>query len=328
MVLPDLNFLLAVLWAGLLGGAVVMVVVGIRGVTVIPGKPPTRLQLWARSLRQPLVSIRVAVAVGVFAAMLLFTRWPVAAAALAGLVLFWPALFGGARAEQMQTARLEALVVWTEALRDTMAAHASLEQAIPATVANSSPLLRPALLQLQGQLSARVPMETALLRLAATLSDNSADRIIGPLILNSQRRGDKLGDALNMLSVTAREELDLRRKVTAGRAEIRRGFRILVIITLGFGGYFALFGGDYMKPYNTAGGQVALAVVCALFVVGFAWMRKLAGGTPREPLLARPGAALDAEELRLVAMLTDTARAQPVRMVNPPITTTNGGGRR
>jgi len=318
VVLPDLRFLLAVLWAGLLGGAVVMVFVGIRGVVITPGKPPTRLQLWARSLRRPAVGVRVAAAVGVFAAALLFTHWPVAAAALGAMVLFWPALFGGHRIEQMQTARLEALVVWTEALRDTMAAHANLEQAIPATVANSSPLLRPALLQLQGQLSARVPMDTALRRLAATLSDTSADLVIGALILNVQRRGDKLGDVLSSLSVTAREELDMRRKVTAGRAEIRRGFRILILITLGFGAYFALFGGDYMKPYSTFGGQLALLVVCVLFIIGFAWMRKLAGGTPREPLLARPGVSMDAEELRLVAMLTDTAPAPPVRMGIPP----------
>jgi tight adherence protein B len=326
VVLPDLRFLLAVLWAGLLGGAVVMVVVGIRGVRVTPGKPPTRLQLWVRSLRQPAVGIQVTAAVAVFAATLLATHWPVAAAALGAMVLFWKALFGGHRLEQMQTARLDALVVWTEALRDTMAAHASLEQAIPATVTNASPLLRPALLQLQGQLSARVPMDTALRRLAATLSDTSADLVLGALILNVQRRGDKLGDVLSSLSVTAREELDMRRKVTAGRAEIRRGFRILIVITLGFGGYFALFGGDYMKPYSTLGGQLALLVVCMLFVFGFAWMRKLAGGTQREPLLARPGASLDAEELRLVAILTDTAPAQPVPMSIPPAS--DAAGRR
>ena len=325
--MPDLPFLLAVLWAGLLGGAVVMVVVGIRGTTVVTGKPPTRLQLMVRSLRRPAVGTRVAVAIGVFAAALLLTRWPVAAAAMGALVLFWPALFGGARLEQAQTARLEALVAWTEALRDTMAAHASLEQAIPATVTNSSPLIRPALLQLQGQLSARVPMDIALRRLAATLSDRSADLVIGALILNTRRRGDKLGDVLTSLAVTAREELDMRRKVTAGRAEIRRGFRILVIITLAFGGYFAVFGGDYMKPYNTVGGQIALAVACAMFVAGFVWMRKLAGGTEGEPLLERPGTELDAEELRLVAMLTDTAPSAPVRMA-PPATSTSTAVRR
>ena len=313
MELPDLRFLLAVLWTGALGGAVVLLIVGIRGVTVDPTRPPSRRSVWLRKLRQPAVGLRVAGGVGVFAATLLFTRWPVAAAALGAMVLFWPALFGGHREEQQQTARLEALVAWTEAMRDTMAGSASLEAAIPATVHNSSPLIRPALLQLQGQLAARVPMDIALRRLATALADRSADLVIGALVLNVERRGDRLGEVLTDLAATAREELDMRRKVTAGRAEIRRGFRIIVVITLGFGGYFALFGGTYMKPYDTFGGQVALLIVCALFVSGFAWMRKLAGSSAAEPLLTRPGMSLSAEELHLVALLTDTARTGPAR---------------
>ena len=47
-------------------------------------------------------------------------------------------MFGGARVEQMQILQLEALVMWTESLRDTTTARASLEQAIPAT-AQSAP---------------------------------------------------------------------------------------------------------------------------------------------------------------------------------------------
>ena len=317
MVLPDLRFLLAVLWAAALGGAVVLLITGIRGVTVDPTRPPSRWAVWLRKLRQPAMGLRAAGGVAVFAATLLFTHWPVAAAALGAMVMFWPALFGGAREEQQQTARLEGLVAWTEAMRDTMAGSASLEAAIPATVHNASPLIRPALLQLQGQLAARVPMDTALRRLAATLADSSADLVIGALILNVKRRGDRLGEVLTSLAITAREELDMRRKVTAGRAEIRRGFRIIIVITLGFGGYFALFGGDYMKPYSTLGGQVALLIVCALFVVGFAWMRNLAGSSPAEPLLARPGMSLGAEELALVASLTDTAAAR--RPVGPQL---------
>ena len=75
---------------------------------------------------------------------LMLTRWPVAAVGLAALVVLWPQLFGGRSAEQRQIASLEALVTWTESLRDTIAAHASLEQAIPASTVNAPPLIRPA----------------------------------------------------------------------------------------------------------------------------------------------------------------------------------------
>jgi tight adherence protein B len=148
MALPDLHFLYAALLCGAFGAAIVLLIVGIRGATTDPGKPPTRWAMLARSLRTPAVGARIAGGVGIVAAVLVFTRWPVAALALGALVVCWPLLFGGNRVEQQQIARLEALVVWTEALRDTMAAHASLEQAIPATAPNASPLLRPALNQL------------------------------------------------------------------------------------------------------------------------------------------------------------------------------------
>ncbi len=328
MALPDLRFLLAVLWSGALGGAVLLIILGVRGAPQVPGQPPPRWALLWAALRRPAVGARIAGGVAVFAAVVVLTRWPVAAAAMGALVIGWPALFGGSRLEQLQISRLEALVGWTEALRDTMAAHASLEQAIPATSVNASPLLRPALLQLVGQLQARVPMDRALRQLAATLDDPSADTVIAALIMNVSRRGDRLGDVLSGLAVTAREELDLRRKVSAGRREIRRGVRIIIGITIGFGAYFTMFGGAYMKPYSTVGGQVALAVVCGMFIVGFLWLRRLAGAAPQKAFLARPGSVPDPADVALVASLTGASGQASAGLPNlsgPDVAARRGG---
>ena len=89
---------------------------------------------------------------------------------------------------------------WTEALRDTVSAHAGLEQAIPATATNAAPAIRDALLRLAGQLRTRVPLQEALLDLAEQL-DHSADMIIAALINNVQRRGDGLVKVLTGLAV-------------------------------------------------------------------------------------------------------------------------------
>jgi tight adherence protein B len=240
----------------------------------------------------------------VFAATLVFTRWPVAAGGLAALVIAWPAVFGGNRAEQQQIARLEALVVWTEALRDTIAAHASLEQAIPATAGNASPVIRSALVRLVGQIRVRVPMDRALLNLAAEMDDPSADLVIAALILNVRRRGDRLGEVLSGLATAGREELDMRRRVSAGRVEIRRGVQIVVLITIGFAVFLVMFGGAYVQPYSTPAGQVALVVVIGMFAAGFAWMRRLSGSAQPEPFLTRPGRPVDPAEVELVARLT------------------------
>ena len=134
----------AVLLGAGIGGALLLLIAGIRGVAVDPTRPPSRVAPGGDGAAVaggcPVGSWA---AVAVAALTLAVTRWPVAAAGMAALVVWWPALFGGTTAEQRQIAALEALVTWTESLRDTIAAHASLEQAIPASAVNAPPLIRP-----------------------------------------------------------------------------------------------------------------------------------------------------------------------------------------
>jgi len=229
-------------------------------------------------------------------------------------VLWWPVLFGGTTAEQRQIASLEALVTWTETLRDTIAAHASLEQAIPASAVNAPALIRPALVSLVGQLRARVPMDKALLGLAAELDDPSADLVIAALMLSATRRGDRLGEVLTGLTTAAREELEMRRKISAGRAELRRGVQIVVVVTLAIGIFLVMFSGAYIAPYATPAGQVALAVVVGTFAAAFGWMRKLSAQQPVAPFLARPGQQPDPVEARLLTAITDQSESD-VRVV-------------
>ena len=113
----------AALGAGI-GGGVLLLIVGLRGVTVDPTRPPSRADRAAAAIRSPALAGRILAAAAVGAVTLVLTRWPVAAAGMAALVVLWPKLFGGSNAEQRQIAALEALVTWTESLRDTIAAHA------------------------------------------------------------------------------------------------------------------------------------------------------------------------------------------------------------
>ena len=311
MVLPDLHVLLFALLGAFVGCAALLLVIGIRGVRVEPGKPPTRTAQLIGSLRDPKVGLRLGLAVGVFALVLVVTRWPAAALALGALVLAWPSLFGGSRLEKQQIARLEALVMWTESLRDTMAGHASLEQAVPAASLNASELLRPALVRLRGLIRARVPMDQAFEMVAAEWNDGSADKVLAALMLNARRRGDRLGDVLSGLTVTARQELDMRRQISAGRAELRRGVQIVVIMTLVFAAFLVMFGGAYVAPYGTPGGQLALVVVAGMFAAGFAWMKKLSGSDPAAPFLARPGSTVAADDIALIASLSGVDLGDP-----------------
>lgn len=305
--LPQAGTLLAALCGGGLGVAVILLVAEIRGRPADVRRAPSRWTLATRSLRSAAGGARLAGGVLAGALLLVITRWPVAALCATALIVAWPQFFGAARSERAQIARLEQLVVWTETLRDTTSAHIGLEQAIAASANSAPPLIRPALVRLIGLVRARVPLETGLLRLAADLDDpRSADPIIATLILYVRRRGDRVADVLAGLAHSARQELDQRRQIVAGRAELRRGVQIIVIITVSVALYMAVFNHAFAAPYATAPGQLALLVVIAMFGAGFGLLRHAARSEPITPFLPRGDQRLDADTLRLVARLTGT----------------------
>lgn len=303
--MPDLGVLLTAVITGGFGAAVLLLVVGLRGTIVDPTRPPSRLVELIQRPRSPLFMLRLVGAVLLAIIIEAVTRWPVAALGLGGLVAFWPALMGGSRDEQQQILRLEAVVTWCEALRDTTTGHAGLEQAIPATAENAAPPIRPALLRLTGQLRAKVPLEQGLQDLAEQLN-HSADLIIAALQMNVRTRGDGLVGVLTNLALAGREALDLRRKITAGRAGDRRAVQLMLLIVLAVATFLVLFSDAYTAPYRSVSGQVALAVVLGLFATSFLWIRKLAMAKPAAPFLPVAGQTVDPLEARIVAALTGT----------------------
>jgi Flp pilus assembly protein TadB len=264
--------LLAILLGALAGAAVLLLVLAVRGLPPRPpGRPPSRLERQARDLLGP----RGAIALIAGVAVLLATRWVVGGIGVALLVLGWRSL-GGAAGERRAMARLEALATWTESLRDTIAGAVGLEQAIPASSRVASPLLAEPLARLVDRLHTRVPMPEALHRFADDLDDPGADLIIAALIINARLRGPGLRDLLGALAASAREELDMRRKVNAERRSTRRSAQIVTGISVGLALGLALFNQGYVKGYDSVLGQVVLVVVVGLYGAGFVWMRRLA----------------------------------------------------
>jgi tight adherence protein B len=307
--MPEPNVLIVALIGGAFGAALVLLVAALRGFVVDPGKPPSRLKEFRARQRSPLFAIRLSA--GLVLALLIgvVTGWPVAAIGLGAMVAFWPALTGGSRVERRQIARLEALVAWTEALRDTTAGHVGLEEAIPATAETASPIVRPALARMVGHIRTNVPLEDVLQDLAEQL-DHAADMIIAALINNVRRRGDGLVKVLSGLAASSREELDLRRKITASRAGDRRAMQLMLLIVLGVAAFLVLFsGGSYTKPYNSVAGQVVLLIVLGMFLASFLWIRKLAGSRPPSRFLPHAGERMDPVELQIVASLTGAGSA-------------------
>jgi Flp pilus assembly protein TadB len=205
------------------------------------------------------------------------------------LGFFATSLFGGAAHGRAEVLRLEGLASWTESLRDTIAGAVGLEQAIPASYNAAAPILKPPLALLIDRLHTREPLPDALLKFGDDLNDPGADLILAALILNARLRGPGLRDVLTALSQAAREEMDMRNRIEASRASTRRSVQIITILTLVVVFGLRFLNPDYVEPYNSVGGQVTLAVVCAIFAAGFLWLRRLSRyDTARRFLDSRP----------------------------------------
>ncbi len=266
----QLSWILLMLCGAVMGGGLVLLVSALQSREVTAHTSATvnsglLLRLGRRGM--------FALAAGIIA--LVFTQWIVGGIAIGVLVLFGPALFGGARAERKAMARLEGLAGWTESLRDTIAGAVGLEQAIPATALAAAPAVSGPLVALADRLRVRTPMPLALAKFADDLDDASADLIVASLILNAKLRGPGLRQVLGSLSEAVREDLDMRRRIAASRSSTRKSVQIVVGITIFIILFMVVFNRRYLQPYGTFYGQLVLALVAGLFAAGFAWMKRL-----------------------------------------------------
>ncbi|MEU8695120.1 type II secretion system F family protein [Streptomyces sp. NPDC048665] len=273
------------------GGGLALLLIAVRGLPAKPEHEKQRANERAAELAR-FAGRRGSLAVGVGLVVLLLTRWVVAGIAAGVLVFFWNRLFGGAAEERAAMRRVEALASWTESLRDTIAGAVGLEQAIPASARAAAPVLRPHLDALVDRLRARTPLPDALQLLADEIDDASADIIVAALILNARLRGPGLRQVLGALAKSAREEVDMRQRVMAQRASTRRSVQIVVAVSVAFVLGLAVFNRDFVAPYGTPVGQLVLALVCALFALGFWWLRKLSTIETPERFLVRDESAV------------------------------------
>jgi Flp pilus assembly protein TadB len=283
--------LLTIVAGAIVGAAVFLLIVAIRGVR--PG-PPRAGHLGLRNQLRALFGVRGAAAAVAGLIVLIATGWLVAGIGVAALAFSWNGLSGSA-SERRALARLEGLATWTESLRDTIAGAVGLEQAIPASMRVASPVLAEPLARLVNRMHTREPMPEALRKFADELNDPGADLIIAALIINSRLRGPGLRDLLGALSTSVREELDVRRKVSAERRSTRRSVKIVVLVSVGLAVALAITDHTFLTPYDSLTGQLVLIVVVALYAAGVLWLRSLARFPDPERLLSAEPAAVPGE---------------------------------
>jgi tight adherence protein B len=225
----------------------------------------------------------------------ILTRWPAAIvlAAVGGAGL--PALLRVTRRSDAG-ATTEAIAVWTELLRDTLAAASGLSQAIVATAPLAPDPIRKEVGVLAARLSNGMPIPDAMRLFADELGNPSADLVVCALILAATARAQRLVDLLGALADSMREEVAMRLRVESGRASARSGVRTIVMFSIGFVALIALLSHSYLEPFGSSSGQLVLLLAGGLDSAGIALMVRLVRDEKPQRLLA--GSSVTIENLR------------------------------
>jgi Flp pilus assembly protein TadB len=251
-----------------------------------PGMPPRRM-LRAGSIGAARRRLAIAVLAGLI--MLAVTRWPVAALATVGAVIFVPKLTA-AKAARERTARLEGLEQWTRRLSDMLTAGRGLEDALAVSAKTAPAAISAPVTALARRLASRVATEDALRAFANEIDDPAGDRIAAALIIATGRRGGAVHGVLSALAEILARDIAVRREIAADRAQHRTTLRWIIAFVAGFT-IFAIMNRTYSAPYGTIVGQVVLAVVALLYAAGLGWLHRLG-------LLPGPGRFLQARRER------------------------------
>jgi len=204
------------------------------------------------------------------------TGWPVGAVLVGAFGMAAPSLLGGKKAAQAAIARTEAVAAWTETLRDTLAAAAGLQRAILATAAVAPGPIATEVGELAIRLRRREPLPVALRAFADDLADATADLVVSTLVLAYERQAANLSALLGALANSAREEAAMQRRIIADRAQVRVAVSVITTFTIGAFAVLVLFNRSFLRPYDSAVGQVALALVGGLFALGLWTLSRMA----------------------------------------------------
>lgn len=248
----------AVILAGSIAGlGVVILRLGVKG---------RRLIALARHAPRSRSNRSVAAAVALGLTLFLLTEWTLAsvAAGVATLIVARTTLrSGGARDNE---AIAEAVALWTEQLRDTLAAAHGLQQTLVATAPHAPPRIGRAV----QHLVAKIPyssMSQSLREFADEVNHPSADFVAAALIAATEHEARDVGGLLGHLAQCSREEARMHQRIWVGRARTRAAVRIISLTVVGFIGALLVLNKEYLAPYSSGTGQVVLVAIIAVFAL-------------------------------------------------------------
>jgi hypothetical protein len=240
--------------------------------------------------RHPLDLRRLSLGVAAGLLLLVLTRWPVAFAAGFAAGWFAPDLIGAKAAQEQAIARTEALASWTEMLRDTLAGAHGLEEAIVTSATVAPEAIHTEVAALAERLR-RQPIDEALDDFGRDLAHPIGDLVVTALMLAAGGSSGDLRELLGTLAVSARDEAGMRLRVEATRARLRTAVRVISLCTASTALGLVILNRSYLASYESATGQVVLALVLWAWGVALWWLGRMGDYVAPERFLAADGTA-------------------------------------
>jgi len=255
--------------AGALAGTGALVVIG-----ALRGRSSLGALVVERGRGSASIAHRVAVPLSAVLTWVVF-GWPVLAVAVGSAVAIAPNVVRRRGTSRDEVALVEAIASWTEQVRDTLSGARGLEEAVAATSGRAPAEIAPAVQRLVAAVPYR-GLSTALRRFADDVDHPTADFVVAALSMASEHEARDLRPLLGRVAQCAREESRMRGRIWVGRARTRSSVRIVAIAVSGFVLGLVVLNREYLEPYSTAGGQVVLAAILAVFGVALWWMGRMA----------------------------------------------------
>ncbi len=270
-------------------GAGLLVVAGIALVAsgLARSAPPPRSVGERAAQRVDQIGPRALAAGAAGLAVLVVTRWPVAA--LGAAMAAWLVVARRGRLTPAgEIERTEALAAWAEMLRDGVGTPRGIEGIIAATASTAPPLIRPTVMRFAHRLAWQ-DLHDALPDLADELDHRLGDLIVMSLDIAARTGARQVREVLDDLAAAAREEARMLRRQEVARARPRSEMHQVAVISIVVVLGLAVLGQDYLAPYRTGAGQVVLCVVAGMWAAGFRAMARLARSQPVERFLTVRG---------------------------------------
>ena len=259
------NRMVLLMLGATIGSGVLLLRLGLTGRRVLFDR---RVQgMSPRGLR--VTALSAGVGVGVY----LVTGWLVASTGC-GLLAVGVALGASKSGTTRRDERIaEAVALWSEQLRDTLAAAHGLQQTIVATAPHAPAAIRSAV----GRLAASLPygsVSQSLRQFAHEVDHSSADFVAAALIAATEHEARDIAALLGHLAQCARDEAQMHQRVWVGRARTRTAVKIIMGTVVGFVAALMTLNRDYLEPYSTPTGQLTLVGIFGVFAAALIMLQR------------------------------------------------------